>query len=326
MYSNWGNLQVLSYLSFKTWIEEFLSYLEKERHLSVYTVESYRCDLQQFSASMTDYGGIEDVSVTEIDKEAIRCFLSFLTDSGLKKKSIVRKLSAIRSFCRYLCRRGILESDPSAGMASVKLDERLPAFLSVKQTRQAVEMPQDDLLGSRDRAILEVLYGGGLRLGELVGLDVWDMDTVKETVKVMGKGGKERIVPIGSMASQALWSYLDARGLLAGKAKDDKSGGRSVRARLGDKDALFLNSRGRRLTDRGVRKIVVGYISKVTKGKQASPHVLRHSFATHLLDRGADLRAVQELLGHLKLSTTQMYTHVTLDRLKKAYEKAHPRA
>jgi tyrosine recombinase XerC len=226
------------------------------------------------------------------------------------KRTVARKLASLRSFFRFLRREGYIKSDPAADISSPKLDKKLPKFLDVGKINTLIEKPDTSNLGGmRDRAILETLYSTGIRVSELVGLDMSDIDQIGGVVKVLGKGSKERIVPIGEKALDAIRKYNDK--------KDRRSRSR---------DAAFLNNRGGRLTDRSVRRMIDKYIKACAIEEKISPHSLRHSFATHLLDRGADLRSVQELLGHMNLSTTQIYTHVTTERLKSVYDKAHPRA
>ncbi|NTV29834.1 MAG: tyrosine-type recombinase/integrase, partial [Candidatus Omnitrophica bacterium] len=225
----------------------------------------------------------------------------------LKARSVARKLSSLRSFFRFLQREGLVQKNPAALVLTPKLDKGLPHFLTEADAVRLVEAPEDNTVESlRDRAIFETLYSTGIRVSELVGMSVGDADLIGNIVKVYGKGKKERIVPIGDKACEALGAYLDAR--------------------RGRAEALFLNRTGGRLTDRSVRNIINKHIKRVALEQKVSPHMFRHSFATHLLDHGADLRSVQELLGHVNLSTTQIYTHLTMDKLKSVYDKAHPRA
>jgi site-specific recombinase XerD len=228
----------------------------------------------------------------------------------LGARSINRRLSALRSFFRFLTRDGYLKNNPILMLQSPKLDKHLPQFMTEEEVIKLIEsaLPKDekDLMSLRDRAILETFYSTGMRISELVGLNVLDLDFIGGIAKVMGKGRKERVVPVGDIASRAIRKYLDKR--------------------KGNEEAIFLNKSGRRITTRGVRGIVLKYIKKAGIKQGVSPHTLRHSFATHLLNRGADLRTVQELLGHANLSTTQIYTHLTTEKLKNVYDKAHPHA
>ena len=227
------------------------------------------------------------------------------------KRTVARHLASLRSFFKFMFREGLIKSNPITAISTPKLDKKLPVFLDVDKVARLVTCPPGDTLaGLRDRAIMETLYSAGIRVSELVGLDTDDVDFISGVMKVLGKGSKERMVPIGEPALKALRQYIE-----------DKN-----KAKVRDKDAIFLNKSGRRLTDRSVRRVLDKYIRACSIVEHISPHSLRHSFATHLLDRGADLRSVQELLGHMNLSTTQIYTHVTMDRLKTVYDKAHPRA
>jgi len=293
-------------------IQDFLTHLARERHFSPHTVEAYRIDLLQFCDHLSGQMG-RVPSPPEVDRGAVRGFLGHLARAGFKKRSVARKLTALRSLFGHLSRQGAVPNDPTAGIRSPKLERRLPRFLDEEEARTAVEMPYpEDAAGSRDRAILELFYGGGVRLSELSGLDLGGVDVETGTARVLGKGDKERIVPVGRKAAEALRLYLERRPDLIPPGVDDER-------------ALFLNRRGRRLTDRGIQGIVSRRLLRAT-GRRLSPHALRHTFATHLLNAGADLNAVKELLGHVSLSTTQVYTHVSVEHLKKVYRQAHPRA
>jgi integrase/recombinase XerC len=228
----------------------------------------------------------------------------------------MRKLTAIRSFCRHLCRKGLLESNPASGLMPMRWEKKLPTFLDVAQAARVMELPdRQTVLGLRDWTILELLYGTGIRLMELVNLNLNDLDLLGEVMKIRGKGKKERIVPLGRKALEALGAYLKRRGELF-----HSGAGRRYR------EAVFLNYQGGRITGRSVRRIVNEYLQQVSQKNGLSPHILRHTFATHMLDAGADLRAVKELLGHASLSSTQIYTHVTVEKLRQVYDQAHPRA
>lgn len=291
----------------RQYLDKFVRFLEIEKNFSPHTITNYKVDLIGFM----DFAG--DIDIARIDYLLLRKFLAHLKSVQYDKRSIARKLACLRSFFKFLCRDGYLKTNPALGLATPKLDRKLPFFLDVKQAQRFLDIPVEgrDLTGLRDRAVLETLYSAGLRVSELVGLEVRDIDFIGGVAKIRGKGKKERLVPIGDTAIRAVKQYLDKRPAIE-----------SMR----NKTALFLNKSGGRLSDDSVRCIVDKYIKAASLREHVCPHTLRHSFATHLLDRGADLRAVQELLGHANLSTTQIYTHVTTERLKAVYEKAHPRA
>ena len=283
------------------YIDKFVNYLTIEKNFSGHTVINYTHDLKGFS----DFLG--DKPLESVDYLMIRKYLAALRSHEYKKKSIARKLSALRSLFKFLYKEGHIKSNPLSTISTPKQDKNLPHFLDTASVVKLIESADaKDLWGARDRAIMEVLYSSGIRVSELVGLDIRDVDLIGGVVKVMGKGRIERICPIGDKASNSLRSYIDKR--------PKKS------------NAIFLNKAGGRLRDRSVRRIIDKYIKKISLKEKISPHTLRHSFATHLLDRGADLRSVQELLGHKNLSTTQIYTHITAERLKAVYDKTHPRA
>ncbi|KPJ58622.1 MAG: hypothetical protein AMJ46_13870 [Latescibacteria bacterium DG_63] len=298
-------------------IERFVAAARAERNLSARTVAAYRSDLNQLRDFARGLLGRDDITPREVDSGVVRRFLSDLIARGRSRRSIERKLSTIRVFFRYLVEEGAVEVSPAAALRGPRRGRMLPTFLSEESAATVLEAASgSDPTGRRDRAILEVLYGGGIRAGELVALDREDVDLSTGLVRVWGKGGKERVVPIGRAAEGAVRRYMELRCKLL---PPDGSRG-------GDERALFLNRFGRRLTTRSIQRIVKKYLALAVGLSEASPHTLRHSFATHLLDRGADIRAVKELLGHESLSTTQVYTHVTTDRIKKAYRQAHPRA
>ncbi len=288
-------------------IDRFCQYLSVERNASPHTVDAYRRDLEQFAA----FAGVnrtEGATVATVGHLLIRRYLAHLHKEQ-KKSTIGRKLAAIRSFYRYLLRQGVVAANPAELVSTPKREKRLPYHLNIDEVTTLVEAPAGGtLLSARDRAILETLYSCGIRVSELTGLNVGGIDLEGSTVRVLGKGGKERIVPLGSHAADALADYLSARGNPLPETP------------------LFLNARGGRLTRRSVARIIDRYILHLASMKKVSPHTLRHTFATHLLEGGADLRAIQELLGHASLSTTQKYTHVTIDRLLEVYDKAHPKA
>ena len=295
-------------------IPKFLDHLAHGRNLSPHTVGAYRADLLQFNHFLHLQRG-ESPSPARVDRIAVRAFLGQLAGSGFKKRSVARKLASLRAFFGYLLQEGRIGQDPTSGIKSPKLESRLPRFLDEEEARSALESTYPDgPAGSRDRSIMELFYGAGIRLSELTGLDLGALDPDAGTVRVLGKGNKERIVPVGRKAAEALRQYLSRRRELI------PPGAKSF-----DIGALYLNPRGKRLTHRSIQRIVSKYLLRGT-GRRLSPHVLRHSYATHLLNAGADLNAVKELLGHVSLSTTQIYTHVSVEHLKKVYRQAHPRA
>lgn len=301
-------------------IAAFLAALRYNRNCSPHTVRSYGSDLAQFAAFLVhEYrrGGGPPPSVDQVDHLAVRAFLAHLHRRGISKASAARKLAAVRTFFRYLRREGLVSRDPSALLSSPKREQKIPVHLEEPDMDRLLEAPSTDApLGRRDRAILELFYAAGLRLAELLALDLADVNLSSRLVRVMGKGGKERIVPFGSRAEAAIRTYLPDRLALleAGTPRRE------------DQDALFLSYKGRRLGARSVHRLVGRYVARSSARTGVSPHALRHSFATHLLERGADLRAIQELLGHARISTTQRYTHVNAAQLLKVYRKAHPRA
>jgi integrase/recombinase XerC len=288
-------------------IDQFTRYLSTERNVSPRTVEAYGSDLAQFREFVVGERG-SDVGVETVDHLLIRRWMALL-HKGLKKSSIGRKLAAVRAFFKYLVRESMVAKNPAELVSTPKKEKRVPYHLNIDEVTALVESPREgDLLSLRDRAILETLYSCGIRVSELTGLHVGGLDLEEGVVRVLGKGGKERVVPIGRHARRALSDYLLARN----NPPIDTP--------------LFLNARGGRLTSRSVARIVDKYILKLATIRKISPHTLRHTFATHLLEGGADLRAIQELLGHASLSTTQKYTHVSIDRLMEVYDRAHPKA
>ncbi|MCG2713462.1 MAG: tyrosine recombinase XerC [Candidatus Omnitrophica bacterium] len=286
------------------YIEKFMRYMEIEKNYSTHTILNYKLDLQNFSRFLS---GTE---LEKIDYLMLRKYLAVLKEKNLGVRSVGRRLSALRSFFRFLSREGYIKANPILMLSSPKLDKHLPSFMTEEEVYKLIESAfaknDLDLLGLRDRAILEAFYSSGLRISELVGLNIDDLDAISGVVKIRGKGKKERIVPIGEAALSTIKKYLDKR--------------------KKQTDAVFLNNHNRRITTRGVRDIVTKYLRIAGIKPGVSAHTFRHSFATHLLNRGADLRTVQELLGHANLSTTQIYTHLTTERLKSVYDKAHPRA
>ncbi|MDN3514322.1 MAG: tyrosine recombinase XerC [Candidatus Brocadia sp.] len=286
------------------YINKYLAHIEHNRNFSSQTLRAYRNDLHQYLSFLiaekcSDLGSV--------NRLFLRRFLAFLKKQDYSKTTIARKIVSIRSLYKFLCREGMAKSNPVENIRAPKLDRKLPGFMSISETETLLNQPgSNTLLGVRDKAIMETFYSTGMRVNELAGIDVADVDFFNEVVKVKGKGKKERLLPIGNHALDAIRLYIEKRG--------------------SDNEALFLNKRGGRLTGRSVARMMEKYVKKAGMSLNISPHTFRHSFATHLLDGGADLRSVQELLGHANLSTTQIYTHITTERLKQVYDKAHPRA
>ncbi len=302
-------------------VAEFLLYLEKERNDSPHTIKAYARDLLAFEEFCDAYyGGAAKWSVAGVDRLAVRSFMGELQRRGCAKRTVARAVSALRSFYRFLGSRRGLEVNPARSVRLPRLERRLPAVLDRKEIEALFALAEREAATGRFEAVrnwamLEVLYAAGLRLSELAGLDVSDVDPIGEQIKVKGKGKKERLLPLGSHAGRALRCYGELRDRLLEKLKPGKR----------DSRALFLSLRGRRLSPRSIQLAVRKYL-RAAGGEGLSTHSLRHSFATHLLDAGADLRAVQELLGHSSLTTTQVYTHTSVERLKRVYQQAHPRA
>lgn len=297
-----------------SFLDNFIVYLKVEKNASPRTIDNYQNDIWQFIDFMArelEMPG-EQLDPRQVDHLAVRRHLGLLQKSGLKRTTIARKMASLRAFFRFLTREEILPANPLMQVSTPKLEKRLPKVLSQDAAWALVQAPDTGTpAGMRDRAMLELLYSSGLRVSELTGLDTGDIDLGVGYVRVLGKGAKERIVPVGSYAVKAVERYL-----AEGRPHLDKNGGKP----------LFLNKSGGRLSARSVRNIVDKYVEQVSIKYKISPHTLRHSFATHLLDGGADLRSVQELLGHVKMSTTQIYTHVSREKLLSVYEKTHPRA
>ncbi|MFH1110112.1 MAG: site-specific tyrosine recombinase/integron integrase [Planctomycetota bacterium] len=329
-------------------IDEFLNYLKFERHFSPHTAKCYSADLAQFSAFLMgdtaaaagrqNFAGAAPVSrisasgpaagggtavlaepqlqqkLRDADTEQIKLFLAFLGTQNYSKSTVARKLATLRSFYKFCLRRGYVKAHPLATIRTPKQEKRLPKFLELEQITKLLSTPDDStLLGARDRAMLEVLFSTGVRVSELVDLNFADLDFEGQAVRVRGKGKKQRTSPIGPTALAAIQKYLQLRRADARSTNFDQS-------------ALFVNKHGQRLSTRSVRRKLDKYLAECGLDPTISPHTLRHSFATHMLNRGADLRSVQELLGHQSLSTTQVYTHLTTPRLKAVYDDAHPRA
>lgn len=297
-------------------IESFVAHLRFEKNYSPHTVASYSRDLDQFLQHLTAGRPDREIKPSDLDHITIREFLSRLTQAGLRKSTIARKLSVLRSFFRYLYREGHLDQNPAKLVRTPRQPHKTPRFLSLSEIESILALPPAGTLkGVRDRAILELLYASGLRVGELVGLNLIDLSMTRRLVRVRGKGNKERVVPFGKPSRASLAAYLEARGRILAKRK----------ARP-ETTALFLNLRGGRLSARSVQRNLGAYIRQAALLMDVHPHLLRHSFATHLLNNGADLRSIQELLGHESLSSTQRYTHVSIEHLQKVYRAAHPKA
>jgi len=323
-------------------VAAFLSYLLEERHFSEYTAKCYGVDLRQFIVWITEEqnisisapseesawqryssgekevaGHVGPETVTEhivnSDTEYLRSFLGNLSESNYSPATMARKIATLRSFCRWLERNGVIDSNPMTLIRTPRQKKKLPKAINVEEVEQLLSAPNDKtLLGARDRAILETLYSTGIRVSELVGINFGDIDETGQAIIIRGKGRKERIVPLGSHAMSAIDHYLK---VMSSHNVTNETG-----------EPFFINKHNTRLSTRSVRRNVSKYLDKVGLDPEISPHTLRHSFATHLLDNGADLRSVQELLGHQSLSTTQIYTHLTTKRMKESYDQAHPRA
>lgn len=301
-------------------INEFIDYLRFEKHFSNYTARCYAADLRQFIevtwpalATANDSAGIRQ-SIIDVTADTIRGFMTYLHEQDYSRASTARKLATLRSFYKFLVRRNYVQTNPVAAIRTPKQDRRLPKCLTYEQVRKLLEAPNDnELLGGRDRAMLETIYSTGVRVSELVSLNLGDVDFLGGMLHIRGKGGKERLSPIGHAAMLAIKKYLQMR------QQQPVTG-------TADEQSLFVNKHGQRLSTRSVRRKLDKYLAEVGLDPTISPHTLRHSFATHLLDNGADLRSVQELLGHQSISTTQIYTHLTSERMKQSYDQAHPRS
>lgn len=317
-------------------LKAFLRFLALNRNVSAHTVRAYDSDLTQFIGHVAAEADLKkrDLSPDALTRESIRSFLGYLYAEGQSRATAARKLAAIRTFLRYLRREGIISTDPGGLVATPKREVRMPAHLSEDEMAKMLEAPDDEQpLGRRDHAILELFYASGLRVSELAGLDLADVNLSGRMVRVLGKGGKERLVPFNGATETAIRAWLKDREpvvrassmdprVVGSRGRDAQGVSRGARVR---REPLFVNYRGGRLTVRSIDRLVRKYAA-VTERDGVSPHALRHSFATHLLERGADLRAIQELLGHSRLSTTQRYTHVNAAQLLQVYRKTHPRA
>src|SRR4051812_31916129 len=309
---------------FSPLVRQFLDYLKLEKHFSDYTIKSYGADLIQFGlflmGEIGQLGGAKS-NLAPLDEKQAKCepltireFLAYLYAQNYTKSTTARKLATLRSFYKFLIRRGVVSVNPLSTIRTPKQEKRLPKCLDLEQVQKLLDAPGDaDLLSARDKAMLEVLYSSGIRVSELVELEMKDIDLQEGVLRVMGKGRKDRLTPIGSQAIKALQRYFEMRNA------DPRSQGPHA-------SRVFLNKHGTPLSTRSVRRKLDKYLLAAGLDPGISPHTLRHSFATHLLNNGADLRSVQELLGHQSLSTTQIYTHLTTNRMKEVYDQAHPRA
>ena len=302
-------------------LTQFLEHLRYERNVSEHTLRNYQSDLEQFvdhlAPAHPKNGKRNFPDLTDIDHITIREWLATLHTAQKKKSSIARKLAALRTFFQFLVREGVLEQNPAKLVSTPRLEKKLPKHLSIEDAIKFIETPDTDTdLGKRDRAMLELMYATGVRVAELTKLNLGHIDFRNRLIRVTGKRRKERIVPFGEPALEALKAYLDVRDAVLNSAPISER----------EPEALFLNYQGTRITTRSVGRMVDKYIRSCAGKYDISPHALRHSFATHLLDSGADLRDIQELLGHARLSSTQIYTHVSMEKLIQVYDKAHPKA
>lgn len=292
-------------------IRGFLKYIALERRYSAHTVESYAGDLEQFATFLTNYFNTREILWPNIKKAHIRHFMVSLQEHGISRRSVARKLAALKSFFKYLTREEIIELNPALSIKMPRFEKKLPEFIPQEEVDAIMRLPQVNTFeGLRDLAILELLYGTGMRLSELIDLKVSDLLLNEDLVRVFGKGSKERIVPLGASAKQILEKYLEIRPQYVGK----------------NVDTVFILKSGKRMYPVAVQRIIKKYLSNIPNLDKKSPHVLRHSYATHLLNAGASIRVVKDLLGHENLSTTQVYTHLSIDHLKSIYNRAHPGA
>jgi integrase/recombinase XerC len=295
-------------------LAEFLRHLALEKNASAHTVKSYREDLVQALDFFRTRLGQQNPAPDRLTTRLLRAWLAWLHEQSYAKATMARRVAAVRSWCRFLCRQGVLTVNPADGLRGPRLDKKLPHFLGAADVLRLLEAPPADTpLGLRDRAVLETLYSAGLRVSELTGLNMQDLDLAEGIATVRGKGRQERLALLGRPALVALRRWVKGRAVVVGPLATEPV-------------ALFLNKNGARLSSRSVGRLLEKYLKQAGLDPRTSPHTLRHSFATHLLDNGADIRSVQELLGHRSLSTTQIYTHVTTHRLQESYDKAHPRA
>ena len=314
-------------------LKAFLAYLKLNRHVSPHTVRAYGTDVTQYLAWVASQTGkkMSELEPADLDMPSVRSHLAELNKAGKARSSVARKLSGLRTFVKYLRREEIIDHDPTAMAVAPRRDHTIPTHLSEPEIERLIETPNTgDPLGRRDRAMLELFYASGLRLSELVAIDLEDLSLSERMVRVMGKGGKERLVPFNQSTLTALRAWMHDRteilARVSPKVEGRKPKAGSRQPRVETRDPLFINYRATRLTGRSVDRLLRRYVAQCSTRIGISPHALRHSFATHLLQRGADLRAIQELLGHARLSTTQRYTHVNAAQLIDVYRKSHPRA
>lgn len=299
----------------KELVKSFHNYLAYEKQYSFRTIKSYLKDIDDFFIFLGKEKVLEISDLAKkIDASEIRGYIEYLMKRGLTKRSIARKLAALRTFYRFMFKMGYIDNDPANSVSTPRQEKRLPSFLEEAEMDELLNLPDDTPMGLRDKAIMELIYSTGLRVSELINLKLQDVLFNEKLLRVMGKGNKERIIPFGDLAEQALREYIKIRKNLLKKGNSELS------------DYLFINNLGKRMNDRVIRRIVKKYVNQLAIIKKISPHTLRHSFATHLLNSGMDLRAIQELLGHSRLSTTQIYTHLNLASLISVYKKSHPRA
>lgn len=299
-------------------INKYLRHLKIERNASPHTILSYENDLNQFFDFCLSHFDVdeENISPEEVERITIRLWLGELSNSGLAKSSIARKVAALRSFFKYAFKRGLIEQNPAHLLIVPRKDQPLPKTANIEDLNRMMELaPADTPQSTQDRSILELFYSTGIRLTELVNLNVDDINFELNQIKVLGKGAKQRIVPLGQSTADVLKKHLQNKAELYGERTDNDA-----------RKAVFLASGGQRIYQRAVQRLVKDYLERTSEVTQKSPHVLRHSFATHLLDKGADIRIIKELLGHSNLASTQVYTHTSVERLKNVYELAHPRA
>lgn len=303
-----------NHLSLDDYLGEFRLFI-KQKNYSAHTLLGYMQDLSQFVAFLKNR---KVGSWEEVDSALIRRYLSELKERGCSRSTVIRKVSSLRSFFKFLTRQGRLKDNPFLAFRNPKKEKRLPDFLYIREIEELIALPDSSPAGLRDRAVMEVLYGAGIRVSELVGLDLADLDLSRGYIRVFGKGAKERLVPLGKRGCAALRDYLTTgREFFLSRTAPDRDR---------REKAVFLNKQGTRLTARSVRRVLDKYVKAAALQKKVSPHTLRHSYATHMLEAGADLRVVQELLGHVHISTTQIYTHLSREKVRKVYEQAHPRA
>lgn len=287
-------------------IEQFIRYLQAEKNYSKHTVRAYLTDMCAFESFLKQ--NHSEISLVKCGKNTVRDYLAFLYGDKLQKSSVIRKFAVLKSFYKFLAVSGFIDASPIASMSSPKKDKRIPVFLTENDIHKLFDLPN---INARDRAMLELLYSSGIRIQELVSINLKDLDLLSGSVKVFGKGSAERIVPVGEICLNAVKNYIDQR--------------RRSGIECSINSPMFLNNSGQRISPRGARKVLHGWFIKAGFSKKVSPHTLRHTFATHILDKGCDIRSVQKMLGHKNLSTTQIYTHVTLESLRKIYDKTHPR-